>query len=48
MYRDDLGSLALVIKCFGITNISYKISLFEFPLFKLYRKLKFNVDVSSL
>ena len=39
MYREDLGILSMVIKCFGITNTWYKISLFEFPLLKLYRSV---------
>ena len=29
MYRDGSGISSLVIKCFGITTLRYKISLFE-------------------
>ena len=56
MYRDDSGILSLVIKCFGITTLRYKISLLEFPLLKLHQRVcgnynffnKFKIDVSSL
>ena len=40
MYKDALGIFRLVIKRFGITN--NKISLFEFPLLKLYRSVYGN------
>ena len=44
MYRDDLGILSLVIKCFGITNTSVQIFAIQISsvetVTKCLRKLK--------
>ena len=41
MYDDDFDILGLVIKCFGITNISWQ-KFAEFPLLKLYQSVYGN------
>ena len=38
MYRDDSGILSLVFIC--TQTLRYKISLFEFPLLKLFAETK--------
>ena len=57
MYRDDLGIVSLVIKCFGITNTSVQNFAIRISSFKTVPKCllklkvffnKFNIDVSSL
>ena len=44
MYRDDLGILSLVIKCFGITNTSVQNFANRISSVKTVRKLKFFLN----
>ena len=57
MYKDDSGVLSLIIKCFGITNISVQKFAIRISSVKTVQKClqklnvffnKFNIDISSL